>query len=118
MFRLRDLDYPNSDVKRPQYFGHLTNDIIYRRLAPYVLEEIKEQAEKDEKGRLKHRLHQKLTTEIGHPKLKELIISVTTVMKLSDHWNDFKLKLERIHPAYNETMQLPIELEEDSGKGF
>jgi len=118
MFRLRDLDYPNSGVKRPQYFGHLTNDIIYRRLAPCVLEEIKKQSEKYENGRLKHRLHQKLTTEVGHPKLKELVTSVTTVMKLSDHWEDFKLKLERVHPAYNETMQLPMELVDDSGKGF
>lgn len=118
MFRLRDLDYPGNGVKRPQYFGHLTNDIIYRRLAPRVWVELKEQADKDEKGRLKHRLHQKLTTDIGHPKLKELIISVTTVMKLSDHWEDFKKKLDRVHPAYNETMQLPFDLEGDSGKGI
>lgn len=118
MFRLRDLEYPGNGVKRPQYFGHLTNDIIYRRLAPMVLKELKEQAAKDEKGRIKHRLHQKLTPEIGHPKLKELVISVTTVMKLSDHWEDFKSKLDRVHPAFNETMQLPFELEQDSGKGF
>lgn len=118
MFRLRDLEYPGNGVKRPQYFGYLTNDIIYRRLAPMVWKELKEQAEKDEKGRLKHRLHQKLTADIGHPKLKELIISVTTVMKLSDHWKDFKSKLDRIHPAFNETMQLPFDLEEDSGKGI
>jgi len=118
MFRLRDLEYPGNGVKRPQYFGHLTNDIIYRRLAPMVWKELKEQADKDAKGRLKHRLHQKLTTDIGHPKLKELIISVTTVMKLSNHWEDFKTKLDRVHPAYNETMQLPFDLEGDNGKGL
>ena len=28
-------------VKRPQYFGILTNDIVYRRLAPGVLDELK-----------------------------------------------------------------------------
>jgi hypothetical protein len=110
MFRLRDLEYPGNGVKRPQYFGHLTNDVIYRRLAPMVLQELKEQAKKDEKGKLKHKLHQKLTPDIGHPKLKELVISVTTVMKLSDHWSDFKGKLDRVHPAYNETMPLPFEL--------
>src|SRR5690606_14898692 len=31
LFRLRGLDYQKDSVKRPQYFGHLTNDIIYRR---------------------------------------------------------------------------------------
>jgi len=118
MFRLRELEFPSNGVKRPQYFGHLTNDIIYRRLAPGVWRELREQTEKNEKGRLKTRLHQKLTVELGHPKLKELVISVITVMKLSDHWNDFKQKWDRVHPAYNETMLLPFDLEGDSGKGI
>ena len=29
MFRLRGLEYPNDTVKRPQYFGVLTNDVIF-----------------------------------------------------------------------------------------
>lgn len=118
LFRLRGLPFPGNGMKRPQYFGHLTNDIIYRRLAPGVWKEIKEQTEKDEKGRLKHKLFQKLTPEIGHPKLRDLITSVTTVMKLSDHWGDFKNKLDRVQPAYNETMLLPFDLKDDTGKGF
>ena len=28
-------------MKRPQYFGVLTNDVVYKRLAPGVLEELK-----------------------------------------------------------------------------
>lgn len=119
MFRLRGLPFPgNGGVKRPLYFGHLTNDIIYRRLAPGVWKELKEQAEKNEKGRLKHHLHRKLTPDIGHPKLRDLITSVTTIMKLSDKWLDFKSKLDRIHPAYNETMVLPFDLKDDTGRGI
>ena len=118
MFRIRGLQYPGSGVKRPQYFGHLTNDAIYRRLAPGVWKELKDRAEKDERGRLKHKLHQKLTPDLGHPKLKELVISVTTIMKLSDGWKDFKYKLDRVHPAYNETMVLPFDLENDNGEGI
>lgn len=118
MFRLRGLTFPGNGVKKPQYFGHLTNDIVYRRLAPGVWKELKEKAEKDEKGRLKNRLHQGLTIELGHPKLRDLLSSVTTIMKLSDQWDDFKNKLDRIHPAYNETMMLPFELKDDTGKGI
>lgn len=40
LFRLRGAAYTPTSVKRPQYFGHLTNDIIYARLAPQVLEEL------------------------------------------------------------------------------
>lgn len=118
MFRLRGLPFPGDGLKRPQYFGHLTNDVVYRRLAPGVWEELKHQAEKDERGRLKHHLHRKLTPSIGHPKLKDLLTSVTTIMKLSDNWSDFKQKLDRVHPAYNETMILPFELKEDEGRGI
>ncbi len=46
LFRLRGLDYPTGTVQRPQYFGHLTNDIVYKRIAPGVLEELKTVTEK------------------------------------------------------------------------
>jgi len=118
MFRLRGLTFPGNGVKRPQYFGHLTNDIIYRRLAPGVWKELKEQVERNDKGHIKHKLFQKLTPDFGHPKLRDLLTSVTTIMKLSEQWIDFKNKLDRIHPAYNETMLLPLELENDTGKGL
>ena len=41
IYRLRGLEYPHDSVKRPQYFGVITNDIVYKRLAPGVLEELK-----------------------------------------------------------------------------
>jgi len=118
IFRLRGLPYPNGSVKRPQYFGHITNDIIYRRLAPGVWKDLKEKAIKNESGRPKHKLFQRLTPDLGHPKLRDLLISIITIMKLSNKWWDFKNKLDRLHPAYNETMQLPLELENDTGEGF
>ena len=37
LYRLRNLSFPSDRVKRPQYFGCLTNDIVYKRLAPGVL---------------------------------------------------------------------------------
>lgn len=118
MFRLRGLRYPADGIKRPQYFGHLTNDVIYRRLAPGVLKDLKKKALRGESGKPKHKLHQRLTPDFGHPKLRELVVSVTTVMKLSNRWHDFKYKLDRVHPAYGETMLLPFDLNDDNGEGL
>jgi hypothetical protein len=118
MFRLRKLEFPGDSPRRPQYFGILTNNVIYRRLAPYVWKELKQRVAKDESGRAKEKLHQYLTPEIGDPRLRDLITSVTTIMKLSSDWPDFMSKLDRLHPAFNETMQLPFDLEADSGVGF
>ena len=107
MFRLRGLPYPPVNPKfRPQYFGLLTNDIVYERLAPGLLEDLKRQASKDEK---KAHLHRRLTQEVGHPRLKEHLASVTTAMKLSDNYPDFIGKLNRIHPRFGQTYLLDLD---------
>lgn len=106
LFRLRGLDYPRDTVKRPQYFGHLTNDIIYKRLAPAVLEELKRTTPKTKSGANSHHLHRRLTPDLGHPKLREHMSSVITAMKLSRDYNDFIRKLDMLHPPYNETMPM------------
>lgn len=106
LFRLRGLQFPTDKVKRPQYFGHLTNDIIYRRLAPAVLDELKNSAPKDDQGRRKHKLFQGLTPDLGHPKLREHMASILTIMKLSADYDDFHEKLDRIHPEFNQTISM------------
>ncbi len=89
MFRLRGLDYPRDSVRRPQYFGVLTNDIVYKRLAPGVLEELKRVTPKLGSGRLAHKLFQQLTQNKGYPKLREHLGAVVTMMQLSTNWHDF-----------------------------
>lgn len=120
MFRLRGLKFPNDSVKRPQYFGVLTNDVVYKRLAPGVLEELKRVTPKTESGRPKNRLFQRLTSNVGYPKLREHLGSVVTIMKLSTNWHDFMMKLDSLHPRYGETMPLPLDYEQDKddGKGL
>jgi len=118
MFRLRGLPFDPDSVKRPPYFGHLTNDIVYRRLAPGVWKELKTRVRKNADGRPTHQLHRLLTQDVGDPRLKDLITKVITVMQLSERWTDFKVKLDRILPAYDATLLLPFELEEDDGQGL
>jgi P63C domain len=112
IFRLRGLNYPQATVQRPQYFGHLTNDIVYKRLAPGVLEELKRVQHRNDAGRPRNKLFQRLTSNVGYPKLREHLGSVVAIMKLSDNWSDFKLKLDRIHPRLGDDMMLPFEQDE------
>ena len=109
LFRLRGLSFPNDTVKRPQYFGHLTNDIIYKRLAPAVLAELKRTTPRNDSGRYKHKFFQKLTPDLGHPKLREHMASVLTIMRLSKDYDDFKIKLDKIHPLYDQTLPLALD---------
>jgi len=98
LFRLRGLDYPPENPRfRPQYFGVLTNDIVYKRLAPNILDELKKQTSKSSKGT---KLFQGLTPNIGYQKLREHLSSTVTIMKLSDDYPDFISKMNRLHPRF------------------
>ena len=120
MFRLRDLPYPATSVKRPQYFGALTNNIVYDRIAPGVREELQRGVPRNDAGRPTAKYFQKLTQNTGYPKLREHLGSVVTLMKLSHVWEDFMEKLEKIHPKFGSTLSLGLEYrkEDDTGKGI
>jgi hypothetical protein len=117
MFRLRGLDYPMASVRRPQYFGVLTNDLVYKRLAPGVLDELKRVTIRDDTGRPKHKYFQRLTSNVGYPKLREHLGSVVAIMKLSSGWHDFMEKMNRLHPKYGSTLPLPFDYEPSSDDG-
>ena len=108
LFRLREWPAPTS-VKRPGVIGTWTNDIVYDRLAPGVLEELKRITPRDGKGRTKHRFFQRLTTEIGQPELHEHLIAVIALMKASPNWGVFYRLLQRAKPKLNEQIPLPFE---------
>lgn len=121
LFRLRGLDYKTDSVRRPQYFGCLTNDIIYKRLAPNVLAELKKVTIRNEDGRPKHKYFQRLTSNLGYPKLREHLGAAVALMKVSTNWNDFMMRLDRWYPPYGQTYQLPFgdyEKKNDDGKGL
>ncbi|MGA8840895.1 MAG: P63C domain-containing protein [Candidatus Aquilonibacter sp.] len=121
LFRLRGLPFPTGKVQRPQFFGHLTNDIIYRRLAPGVLDELKRVSPKNAKGKRKGKLFQMLTANIGYPKLREHMGAVVTMMQLTKTYQDFKVVLDRLRPAYGSTIPLPFppdEMDDDTGLGL
>ncbi len=92
----------------------LTKDIVYKRLAPGVLEELKRVQRRGSTGKPKDRLFQRLTTNAGYPKLREHLGSVVTLIKISTDWDAFKAHLNRIHPRFDET--IPIDFEHEDGQ--
>lgn len=108
LFRLNNWEYNPSSVKRPGIIGTMTNDIVYARLAPGILAELKSRTPKDDKGRRKHRYHQLLTEDIGHPKLQEHISNVTTLMRASTNMTVFRRLIQKAMPTYGDNLQLDI----------
>lgn len=114
LFRLRGWQYSEVSVKRPSFVGRLTNDLIYERLAPGVLEELKRITPRDDKGRLKHRYFQRLTEDVGHPRLREHLAAVIALMRASTTWQGFYRLMQRSFPKYNANLELPWPDEDDA----
>ena len=115
--RLRQIPYDPNPVKRPAYFGHLTNAITYHRLAPGVWNELKKKS-KSHPTTTKPHLHRFLTSDVGDPRLRDVISKNIAVMQLSDDWFDFLRKLDKVLPPFQQTLLLPFEGEKDDGTGL
>lgn len=105
MYRLRKWDWPeepSAQSKRSPLVGKLTDDLIYDRLAPNVKKRLKELIGRDESGRLKHKMFQRLTGAIGDPKLREHLASVIALMRAADDWSAFTAMINRALPKYKE----------------
>jgi hypothetical protein len=110
---LKGWPYQPGSSRRSKAFAQITLDLVYSRLAPGVLEELQRLTPKDEKGRRKYKLFQRLTEEYGHPKLKEHMAAVLALLQAFDAWDQFYLRLERIFPQWNQTMLLPLRYDDD-----
>jgi hypothetical protein len=97
--RLRNVEL-RADMKLPQYFGQLTNNLVYRRLAPGLLKKLKERRE--ERGSKSNKLHSWLSQDIG---FREVLIHLGTVvglMKLHSNYEAFEKQLDQVAPIYPE----------------
>jgi hypothetical protein len=109
LFRLKGLQYPPQNMKKPSYVGHWTNDFIYSRLAPGVLEALRKMNPRDDtSGSRRRKHHQHLTRDYGHPALKEHLSNVIFLMRSCATDTEFKHRLDAAAPKHGETAMLPL----------
>lgn len=108
IFRLKDWTGLDK-MKRPSIIGHYTNDIVYARIAPGVLEELQKVNPTLSTGRRKNRHHQWFTPDPGYIKLNQHLAAVTALMRAATSWTSFQRNLQRAFPKLNDNMLLPIE---------
>ena len=97
IFRLKGWPGPDGH-KRSPLIGRYTNDIVYDRLAPGVLDELKNRNPTVSKGYRRNKHHQWFTPDLGHPKLKEHLSAVMALMRAAANWTEFQRYLNRSFP--------------------
>jgi len=109
IFRLKGWQWKGMKLNRPSIVGTYTNDVVYERLAPGLLDELKKRNPKQSSGGRRDKHHQWLTEEIGHPKLREHLIGVVAIMRSSSTWAGFQRALTRAYPRTGDQVELDLE---------
>ena len=109
IFRLKGWPGPQG-TKRPALIGRYTNEIVYQRLAPGVLEELqrKNPTLPRPSGGRRHKHHQWFTPDFGHPKLKGHLEGVMALMRISSSWHVFLKNLDIAYPKQNLNREFPF----------
>lgn len=96
----------NWDCK-PRYIGKIINDIVYERIAPFILVELRKKNPKLENGYRKYKHHQLLTSDIGKPLLKQHLAILHSFAIVADYnWGKFMSLLDKAHPKQYQELAL------------
>ncbi|MFI4934330.1 MAG: P63C domain-containing protein [Caulobacterales bacterium] len=118
LHRVRGWAYKPGSNARNAYIGKITRAIIYDPLPPGVIKDLESKNPYDPvKKRRPHLHHRFLTQKVGHPHLEKQIVSVTTLLRISDNWTDFTRHFSRAFPPANDLFALmppPDEPEHDA----
>lgn len=114
IFRLKGWKYPEVPTARPGVIAHYTNDIVYSRIAPGILDALQKRNPTDGHGRRKHKHFQHMSDEHGDPRLREHLNAVIVLMRASTSWDQFYMLLQRAMPKFQSTRELM--LTDETGK--
>ena len=102
IFRLRGWPFDPETMQSPRVLGKYTNNIVYARLAPGVLDELRRKTPVVD-GRRKNKFYKWLTGDVGHPKLLAHLEGVKIIQRDSETWDQFMEKLNRHYPMITTT---------------
>lgn len=112
MYRLKGWQWQGMKVNRFQVVAFYTNDLIYSRLTPGMLEELQQINPANEFGLRNHKHHQHLTHDIGHPALQQHLYAIIGMMRASTSWGPFVRMIDRAFPKIGSTYALALDDDE------
>lgn len=114
IYKLKGWKWPGMNKNRYSVVAHYTNDLVYSRLGPGILDELQNKSPRNRKGQRGNKLHQWLTEDIGHPMLAQHLHAVVMFQRLAiangHSWKRFLLSVDQVLPKRGSTMELPLEI--------
>lgn len=115
LFRLRGWTYSPMSVKRPKLVGKLTNQLVYKKLPANVIEDLRRlNPVKNKKTWRREATHvQHLSKDIGQKDLRDHLLQLITVMRVSRNWDAFKRNFAQAFPTPGTQIEMFDESDED-----
>lgn len=111
IYKMRNWTWEKA-TKKPSFVGKIINDVVYERIAPVVLKELKERNPKNDNGNRRYKFHQFLTSDVGRPALKQHLAILHSFAVASDYnWSRFMALLDKAHPKQYQQLALFDECE-------
>jgi len=112
IYKLRGWVWPGMGKNRYSAVAGYTTDLVYERIAPGLLDELRLKSPVDESGKRKIKLHQWLTDDIGNPMLAQHIHSILMFQRLAIAngygWARFVKMVDQVMPKKGATLELDL----------
>lgn len=112
LYKMHNWNWDKTN-KRPGIVGTWINDIVYERIAPLILSELRKRNPKNENGNRLHKHHQFLTREIGLPKLRQHLEAVHAIAAVSNYkWEIFMRNMDKAYPRQYQQLEIDFDFDE------
>ncbi|MBU6442428.1 MAG: hypothetical protein KGR48_00835 [Alphaproteobacteria bacterium] len=114
IYKLKGWKWPGMGKNRYSVVGHYTNNLVFDRMAPGLLSDLRSKTPKNENGHRPDRMHQWLTEDVGDPMLAQHLHSLMMFQRLAIAngygWQRFLHMVDQVLPRRGDTLPLPFEL--------
>lgn len=112
IYTLKGWVWPGMSKNRYSVVGHYTNDLVFERIAPGLLSELRAKTPKNDKGQRPNKLHQWLTEDVGDPMLAQHLHALIMLQRLAiangHSWQRFLKSVDQVLPKRGATLELPL----------
>jgi hypothetical protein len=117
IYRLKGWPWPGMRKNRYSVVAYYTTDLVYERIAPGLIQELKAKSPKGATGHRTNKLHQWLTEDIGNPMLAQHLYSIINFQRLAiangHGWKRFVKMVDQVMPKRGTTLELPFPLSDE-----
>lgn len=109
LYKMRHWNWTKA-AKHPGVVGMWINDIVYERIAPSILAELRKRNPKDGNGHRKWKHHQLLTEDVGKPKLLQHLEALHALAVASQYnWARFMAFVDSAYPKQQQELSVLFE---------